>query len=767
MKTRMKIWMAVLLGTLMILQVVPGFAAASSASYETMLSDTLEGSSEGYRPALTIDSQIDGTYLLTGQTLTLELPDGYEDVTWTSSNEAVATVSRRGKVTAVGQGTVTITVTDNEAPGISASIMLEVINPSVVYTVKYEVKYPGDAAAVVVSSTETRRPRDITFREKTTPVIGDKPVRHMLWTGDFDVENYRMTGWKLSGSDTVYEQGQKVKISKDTTFIAVFEKKEAVRTQQSLTVNYYNQKGDGTEFYPGKGDWAGRGSIAWLETKDGAVYATFPLTDSRDGSARNSEDDGSGLNYSVNPWYFARSVLGLSDVTEITDEIIAKYREQYKSVVGFRLSEVKGVSGDTLTAYIRANYDSGAESYRDHVFELGEVVTLPYGEDERCYYFEPVQSAGKSAAAEVRVRVDGADYYICQGELTELGMNTVLKQPWPSEGDGPFGAAGQDEQSLYGDPAGFTTPVDPDNRYIARAADVRTVLNKVGMSGENEDGWEVVWFKLAQTRRGFLIEGSLTQRTDRKEIVIVVNGDKQKLTYDGQAHPITYSYDSSAKGFKASRVKMVGEQPARTECGITMGSMTASNFKYEDPNVDAVFVVNNGSVWITPAELTVTADNKKKAADEEDPAFTATCTGLVGDDTAEGITWRAVRADEGNNAPGTYEIVLTGERNQGNYRITYVNGTLEITGEPAEQSVRIRSSLEGMTEIPMNTEVTLRAEVRGYKEGRTIQWWVSTDGTEEGMHEIPGATGETYTYMLNTQTIRWKWRVVVNEEEGR
>ena len=54
-------YIGAILGTLMILQVVPGFAAASSASDETMLSDTLEGSSEGYGPALTLDSQIDGT----------------------------------------------------------------------------------------------------------------------------------------------------------------------------------------------------------------------------------------------------------------------------------------------------------------------------------------------------------------------------------------------------------------------------------------------------------------------------------------------------------------------------------------------------------------------------------------------------------------------------------------------------------------------------------------------------------------------------------
>ncbi len=759
MKTRMRKITAVLLGILLILQTVPGFALGAGSA---TISEIVVGSDEGFRPALTIDNQKDGNYLLAGQQLTLMLPDEYTDVEWTTSDESVATVNDNGTVTGVGQGKVTITVTDQIDPQISASITLEIINPNVTYTVTYEVKYPSDAAKIVVSATEIKSPKDLTITEKTTPVVGSNPVRHMLWTGNFDVENYRMTGWKQSGTDNVYAQGQKVKLTGDTKYVAVFEKKAVARKQQSLTVNYNNIKEDGSEYYAGKGTWAGRGSTAYLETIDGAVYATFPLTDSKDGAGKSTEEKGSGLNFSVNPWYFAEKVMGLGKVKEITDEILAAYKEHYKSVIGFRLSEVKGVSEDVLTAYVKENYESGISSYQDHVFELGEVVTLPYGKDSKCYYFEPVTAGGKSPVAEVRVRVDGKGYYICQGELTELGMNTILKQPWPAANNGPYGGGSQDEQNLFGEPVNgkyaFTTSADPNGEYIAKTADVRTVLNKVGLGGENENNWEVVWFKLGQTRRGFLIEGTLVPKADARQMVIIASGSKTKLTYDGKEHEIEYTYESDDKDFDASKVKMVGDEPSRTDCGITLGSLTASNFKYEEKNVEAIFIVQNGSVWIGPAKLTITADNQEREATEADPEFTVHFDGLVNGETGEGLKYHVIRESEGSNAPGEYAIMVMGEATQGNYKISYRPGTLTIVGDETPRTVRVISSLDGVSEVYSGTEVTLTAIPEGFDGIEyTVQWsYVTPDGET---HIISGANELTYTFRITSENAHYVYHV--------
>ena len=47
-------------------------------------------------------------------------------MTWTSDNEEVATVDENGLVTAVGEGTATITATANDGSGVSASCVVTV-----------------------------------------------------------------------------------------------------------------------------------------------------------------------------------------------------------------------------------------------------------------------------------------------------------------------------------------------------------------------------------------------------------------------------------------------------------------------------------------------------------------------------------------------------------------------------------------------------------------------------------------------------------------
>ena len=77
---------------------------------------------------------------------------------------------------------------------------------------------------------------------------------------------------------------------------------------------------------------------------------------------------------------------------------------------------------------------------------------------------------------------------------------------------------------------------------------------------------------------------------------------------------------------------------------------------------------------ITPAEVTVTANNANKVYGENDPELTATVSGTLGNDT---VAYTLAR-EAGENA-GKYKITVTGEENQGNYKVTYTPGTFEIT----------------------------------------------------------------------------------------
>ena len=81
---------------------------------------------------------------------------------------------------------------------------------------------------------------------------------------------------------------------------------------------------------------------------------------------------------------------------------------------------------------------------------------------------------------------------------------------------------------------------------------------------------------------------------------------------------------------------------------------------------------------ITPATVTVTANDDSKVYGEEDPAFTAAVTGLVEKDEGK-VTIDYTTDRDGGEDVGEYTITPKGEMTQGNYIVEYATGTFEIT----------------------------------------------------------------------------------------
>ena len=79
---------------------------------------------------------------------------------------------------------------------------------------------------------------------------------------------------------------------------------------------------------------------------------------------------------------------------------------------------------------------------------------------------------------------------------------------------------------------------------------------------------------------------------------------------------------------------------------------------------------------INPAAVTVTADNKEITFGDAEPTLTATVTGLVNNEAESLINYTISRA-EGENA-GDYKITPNGAEKQGNYAVSFVEGTLKI-----------------------------------------------------------------------------------------
>ncbi|MFL6387045.1 MAG: MBG domain-containing protein [Terriglobales bacterium] len=92
-----------------------------------------------------------------------------------------------------------------------------------------------------------------------------------------------------------------------------------------------------------------------------------------------------------------------------------------------------------------------------------------------------------------------------------------------------------------------------------------------------------------------------------------------------------------------------------------------------------VVTLNNGSLTVSPAPLTVTADNATRAFGAPNPAFTGTIVGIKNGDN---ITATYSTPATANSPAGTYPIIpalVDPTAKLGNYTVTINNGTLTVT----------------------------------------------------------------------------------------
>ena len=134
---------------------------------------------------------------------------------------------------------------------------------------------------------------------------------------------------------------------------------------------------------------------------------------------------------------------------------------------------------------------------------------------------------------------------------------------------------------------------------------------------------------------------------------------------------------------------------------------------------------------ITPAEVTVTANNANKVYGENDPELKATVTGTLNNDTVDYTVTRNPGEDVGK-----YAIHVTGDEDQGNYHVTYTAGKFEIT-KSGELILTAELTGESATKVYDGNPLAGGA-TSNVKEGTTITY--STDGGATWTTEVPSIT---------------------------
>jgi hypothetical protein len=93
---------------------------------------------------------------------------------------------------------------------------------------------------------------------------------------------------------------------------------------------------------------------------------------------------------------------------------------------------------------------------------------------------------------------------------------------------------------------------------------------------------------------------------------------------------------------------------------------------------------HNGTLTVSPAALTITADDKTRPVSATNPPFTGTYSGFAAGDGPGSLAGELVfsTAASSSSPPGGYAIVPSGQ-NSGNYTITYMDGVLTVTDNGA------------------------------------------------------------------------------------
>lgn len=247
----------------------------------------------------------------------------------------------------------------------------------------------------------------------------------------------------------------------------------------------------------------------------------------------------------------------------------------------------------------------------------------------------------------------------------------------------------------------------------------------------------------------------------KDKMLIVINGGTQTSPYTGEEQTFgEYEASSTSKAFDPEKIRLNREVAVTaTDCGYYMLGLKEEDFGYEDQNIKAIFVINDGYLKITPAKVTVTPDDLTKTAGEEDPELTASVSGLIHE---EDVVEYTLARDEGEDA-GSYAIRASGEEVQGNYRIQYNEGLLTIlAGEGNPRRVTITSNVNHEEPVLAGTEITLTAHPEGFEDVEyTLQWQRSLD--RETWEDVPGANDTTFTFILDEETSQYRWRVVATE----
>ncbi|HKB14235.1 MAG TPA: MBG domain-containing protein, partial [Vicinamibacterales bacterium] len=195
--------------------------------------------------------------------------------------------------------------------------------------------------------------------------------------------------------------------------------------------------------------------------------------------------------------------------------------------------------------------------------------------------------------------------------------------------------------------------------------------------------------------------------------VLTVTANDQTRPYGAANPPLTVSYSGFVNGDTAAGLTTppTVSSPATAASAVGTYAITASGAV--SANYTIAYV--GGTLTVTPAALTITADSKSRVYGAANPPFTVSYAGFVNGDTAAALTAAPTVSSTAtaSSAAGAYPITVAGATAP-NYSISYVNGTLTVT------QATLTVTANDQTRVYGSANPTLTASYSGFVNGDTI-----------------------------------------------
>lgn len=232
---------------------------------------------------------------------------------------------------------------------------------------------------------------------------------------------------------------------------------------------------------------------------------------------------------------------------------------------------------------------------------------------------------------------------------------------------------------------------------------------------------------------------------------VTLTSETASKPYDGNAltkPEVTVTGDGFVDG-EVADIRATGSVTNVSEGEVTNAitfvpgdAFNAGNYKIEK---------REGKLSITPLAVTVTAKDYTKYVGENDPAFEATVTGTINNDTVS----YTISRDAGETV-GTYTITPAGAEAQGNYTVTYKTGTLTIKERPYRPNPSITDKIT--VEITGNSDSVVydgtEHSVKDYTVKISDSRYTEKDFTFSGKALASGVNAGTYEMGLKADQFK-------------